>query len=419
MSYVLISIAVWLVSQLAANIVSLDHNLSSDITILGNETIGQNPLIGVCLKRYTCDASGAKRNDVPVDIPLEIRIPHFTSDEGGGEEKVKLSLQSFICHQGTSISSGHYISYIRGTAPIVDGDYRSNRKLSNANRPPGYSAERWTRFNDLAIPRVEHVDVKEALRTEMPYLLFYQLQSYSNVSLPDLEPPSYNTSTCEATLMESPLVEPQQGYFDGAVDSRIPSIQFFKAISHPESQQSLHSPENNIEYRRGSLAFTDNSMTSTANSVLGSQPSTPIEETTAQRMARAAQKFTRSNKSRPPSQCGETRNENRISATFSRLNIMKSKEQLEKYENPDPRDSTAAPDTVVKSESEPRRSINFEAPTDVTEHLNEVHPNVRRSRSRKGKDRKRDKSMAPSEKAEGHHHHGHRERVQDRECQIM
>ncbi|EKD18971.1 uncharacterized protein L3040_008559 [Drepanopeziza brunnea f. sp. 'multigermtubi'] len=403
------------------------ENPSSESTLPNSEPIDNNPLIGVCLKRYGFDEKGPKRNGIPVDIPLEIRIPHFTSSEGGVEEDVKLSLQSFVCHQGDRIDSGHYISYTRGTAPIVDGDYKSDRKLVNANRPPGYSEERWIRFNDLAKPRIENVDVREALGTEMPYLLFYQLQSYKTVTPPDPEPPSYHESNFEANLINCTPQEDRPSYFDSAAYDPTLSGRVSEEVPLSDTpRHSLNLPEGSIESRRGSLPSTEYSLASTANSILTtSQPSTPVEETTAQKVSRAAHKFTRANKTRSTSQSEdksvENRVEKRISNTFSRLAMMKSKDQVvTKPDNQNPEESTGPSDTIINpADVEPRRSIAIETPTEQTEHLSEFNADVGRSRSRKGKDKKREKSKGPSERSEGHYYGHYKEKVQDRECTIM
>ncbi|KAH6715259.1 ubiquitin C-terminal hydrolase family protein [Leptodontidium sp. MPI-SDFR-AT-0119] len=394
------------------------------------------PVLGICLKRYGVVDGRPVRKNTLIDIPLDIRLPHFINDNGDVDEdgpligQFKLSLQSVVCHRGTSTSMGHYISFIRGTTPIVDGDSRSSRKLSDANRPPNYSEERWIKSDDLACPRVITVDIETALKNEMPYLLFYQVQPYENVSPPpgpgpDVEPPSYTDTAFEVNLTESTPVDNQPGYFDGARDDPTPSIRVSTDMERPQTpRRSINLPEDRSEIRRGSLAFTENSMASTSSSVLGtSAPVTPIEETTAQRMSRAASRFAKlPNKSRPTSQSGESRVENRLSSTFSRLNLMKSKEQLNNIDNV--KHSMSTGDVA----SEPRKSITIEEPkSEFKGHLTESTPNINRSKSKKEK--KRDKSKGPSEKLDDAHQHGHshkdkgkgkaKDGVPDRECIIM
>lgn len=389
----------------------------------------REPLIGICLKRYDIDPKThlPRKKNTLIDIPLDIRMPHFVDDDEGQDgppEYFKLSLQSIICHRGVSTMSGHYVSYIRGTSPIVDGDSRSKRKLSNANCPPGYSKDRWIRSDDLAKPRIDTINIEEALKNDTPYLLFYQALSYEVPSPPDSEPPSYNESTIEVNIdAGTPLLERNPVSLDGATDEPPPSFQMSRDSSRPGTpRRSINLPEDRSEFRRGSLAFTENSMASTASSILDvAGASAPVEETTAQRMSRVAQKLTTRlpSKSRPPSQSGEKSTENRFSATFSRLNLKKSKDPLHKPDTP--RESTGSGDAVVIPEAIKTASIE-EPVIDTTEHLSEVDPNIDRSMTKKEK--KRSKSQAPGEKADSHHHHllkdkGKGKAEHDRECTIM
>ncbi|KAI9794708.1 MAG: hypothetical protein M1835_006444, partial [Candelina submexicana] len=133
------------------------------------------PILGLCLKRYSMFPNGtAKRLDTFIDIPLEIALPHFiqddTTEEGGPLfGNFKLSLQSVVCHRGTSIHSGHYVSLVRGEA--------SNAvTLSQAGATSEDQEDHWMLFDDLAKERVSYVDIKKLLETESPYLLFYQVQ---------------------------------------------------------------------------------------------------------------------------------------------------------------------------------------------------------------------------------------------------
>lgn len=120
----------------------------------------RRPVLGLCLKRYSwTPKKGAQRDPRRVDIPLEIALPTFVTDDEMGEDdgtlygNFKLVLQSAICHRGNSVHSGHYIALIRG------------------------EEGRWLRFDDLALSeRVSTVDHKKAFDEESPYMLFYQVQ---------------------------------------------------------------------------------------------------------------------------------------------------------------------------------------------------------------------------------------------------
>lgn len=119
----------------------------------------RRPVLGLCLKRYFWTKDGPQRDPRQVDIPLEIALPTFVTDDEMGEDdgtlygNFKLVLQSAICHRGNSVHSGHYIALIRGGEGI------------------------WLRFDDLALAeRVTTVDHKTAFVEESPYMLFYQVQ---------------------------------------------------------------------------------------------------------------------------------------------------------------------------------------------------------------------------------------------------
>lgn len=398
-----------------------------------------SPVLGICLKRYGMKENGEPfRQNTFIDIPLDIRLPHFIDEtlipeDGPQIANFKLSLQSVICHRGTSVQSGHYISFIRGTMPIPDGDSQSTRRLSSASHPPHYSEERWIKFDDLAEPRVSYVDIEKAMKDEMPYLLFYQVQpntDTSTLSPPESEPPSYADSAAQSTTdvnVENQPPKPQ-GYFDGAKEDPTPTIRLSTEVDRSSSppRRSINLPED----RRGSLAFTETSLTSGASSIqVTSAPVTPNEETAAQRMSRAAARFTgkSGSKSRPSSQSGESR----ISGAFSRLNLMRSKDNLNKRDPPP--EELREPMPVPKSEaSEPRVSITIEEPARPSElqlGLKAAEPVVERSKSKREK--KRDKSKGPSSERndENHHerHHSHHKEKgkgrskedSDRECSLM
>lgn len=404
------------------------------------------PVLGVCLKRYTFTSEGQPiKKKTYIDIPIDLRLPHFVNENGEDDKdrplegQFKLSLQSVICHRGDVINQGHYVAYIRGSAQAADGDSHSTRILSDSERPPGYSEERWIKFDDNATPRVQYADIGEALKRETPYLLFYQVQPIYDVTAPpltDLKPPSYTDSGVAMSVTEcSPNPNEMQssnpsGYFDGPTDESTPTIRLSSEYErHASPRISLNLPDD----RRGSLAHTEISVTSlasTASSVQAtSAPVTPSEETAAQRFSRAAASMTKfGNKSRPSSQSGE----NRISATFSRLSLMgtKSKEQLSK--NDIIKEAPNEASTGSNAIAEPRRSITIDELSLRANHegLQMTAADGTIGRSKTKKEKKRDKSKGPSEKGEHeHHHHTHKDKgkgkakdenkVPDRECTIM
>ncbi|KAK2602485.1 hypothetical protein N8I77_009013 [Diaporthe amygdali] len=315
----------------------------------------QRPVVGICLKRYMYTEDGlAKRQNTFIDIPDSLRLPHFmmVDDAKLEEDSVlsqdyKLVLQSIVCHRGDSVHSGHYISFARVNPKLLT----DNRRHDN-DPPPDYEDAQWVKFDDLALEnRVSYVDdIKESLKQEMPYLLFYQIVPMCDVTAAstagsETEPPSYNDSALNVTTtgITTPGLEidrlglsrPASGYFDSPIlSSAGPSIRFSSELERPpwislsveddgQHSSSLLSPNAS---RRGSVAFSEpigHAQAITPESGL-SPAVTPNEESTAQRLSRAAAKFTKS-RSRPTSQAGE----NRISLTMSRLTFnKKSKDTL-------------------------------------------------------------------------------------------
>jgi hypothetical protein len=395
------------------------------------ENLSLCPAVTISLKRYGMSADGKPiRKNTLVDIPLDIRLPHFIEDDRIPEEgpmirRFKLSLQSGLCHRGDSLNAGHYIAFVREATPIPDGDFQSTRKQSDSSNPPRYSREKWYKFDDLASPRVQEVDIQEAIKSEMPYLLFYRVEpiyEMSSASLANTQPPSYADSRVDIqnnNLDSHPDGTDeslnQQSYFDGTRDASTPAIRLSAELERPPTpRRSINLPED----RRGSLAFTEPNLTSAGSSIHGgsvilatSAPATPSEETAAQRMSRAASKVFKATKSRPTSQSGE----GRMSGAFSKLNLMRSKDSLNKSS-----ENSKDPAPITDGAADPRTSITIDEGSRPHEGL------VDRSKSKKEK-KKRDKSQGPVEKTEhheNHHHNLHRGRgrakdVPDRECIVM
>ncbi|KAI5862762.1 cysteine proteinase [Durotheca rogersii] len=307
----------------------------------------QRPVVGICLKRYMMDERGImKRQNTYIDIPDSMRLPHFIMDErhveaNGLAADYKLVLQSVVCHRGDSLHSGHYISFCR-IAPKLLTDNRRH----DSDPPPDYEEAQWVKFDDLATEnRVAPVDdIKQSLKDEMPYLLFYQIVPIvdvadSSTEGTDAEPPSYNDAALNLTNSETSAAQSQ----DRLVVSRQPSSYFEGTGAQPSSSGSVRFsaeleqlPRRSFAdedgfltvSRRGSIP-SDLNMTSSGLLALdGPSPAvTPGEEpTTAQRFSRAAARFRGGNKSRPQSQAGE----GRISLTVARIGgLMKpSKEPL-------------------------------------------------------------------------------------------
>lgn len=129
-----------------------------------------------------------------IDIPLEIRLPHFISDGseddgfGSSFSKFQLSLKSIICHRGVSLDTGHYVSIVRPTNEEIGKFPEGEGEIE-----PKY---KWLLFDDLSKERVHYVDVRKALKDECPYLVFYQVQLIDEYAdSEDGLPPSYAEAT--------------------------------------------------------------------------------------------------------------------------------------------------------------------------------------------------------------------------------
>lgn len=263
----------------------------------------------------------ALRRDTYIDIPLEIGLPHFIQDDKMEEDgpvfgNFKLSLQSVVCHRGNTVDSGHYITLNRGQAPNAG---------PNANAPHNDPQDCWMRFDDLAAERVSYVDIKQALKDETPYLLYYQVQPIDEepvyVSYEE-KPPSYsesdskdsgvaglsgNNQNSKDSIEEAPEVGEVEDISDiGRCKFDRPSLEI------PRGRQSMTSD------RRMSIPLTDTYADSTRldpNAYTGSRRESKVD--TAGSASRA----------------GSQTRDNRLSTTFSRLTGRGSKETAETTES--------------------------------------------------------------------------------------
>ncbi|KAK1835348.1 ubiquitin C-terminal hydrolase [Podospora conica] len=311
----------------------------------------QRPVLGICLKRYMMTEEGLPiRHNTLVDIPDSLRLPRFmirddadiAEDPSGLSGEYKLVLQSVVCHRGNSLHSGHYISFARVAPKLLKDDRHDAR-----DPPPCYEEARWAKFDDLDVDnRVTFVDdIKEALREEMPYLLFYQIVPIVDVcdissdeSIKD--PPSYIESSLHSpssrparvdSLSElgAHLSRPASGYFDssttlvqnGRSASSSPGTDLppFHTGGGTFYGHQLNVPDS----RRGSAALSDTYAVLTPESqpsptFTPAAPSTPQEENTGTRLSRAAAMFSgmTSTKSRPASQASEGRTSLSIFGAF-------------------------------------------------------------------------------------------------------
>ncbi|KAI1099869.1 cysteine proteinase [Jackrogersella minutella] len=357
----------------------------------------QRPVVGICLKRYMMDEYGyMKRQNTYIDIPDSLRLPHFIVDKRHVEESglaadYKLVLQSVVCHRGDSLHSGHYVSFCR-VAPKLLTDNRRH----DSDPPPDYEEAQWVKFDDLAIEnRVTLVDdIKQSLKEDMPYLLFYQIVPIVEVATSstegtDVEPPSYDDAALNLTNSETSAAQSQDklsvsrqpsSYFDNAVlqPSANSSIRFSTELERP--RRSFADEDGFLSVSRRGSIHNDSNLPSPAAGSEGPSPAvTPGEETTAQRLSRAAARFRGSNKSRPQSQAGDGRK----SLTVGRFGVFmkSSKEPL--------RDSTS---TEAEDEYEFVENISKDH---LKENETDVTPTQKRGKSKsrfdkgKGKDNKK------------------------------
>ncbi|GAP89102.1 putative ubiquitin carboxyl-terminal hydrolase [Rosellinia necatrix] len=312
-----------------------NSNPQSDLEVARH--FSQRPVVGICLKRYMMDKNGTpKRQNTYIDIPDSLRLPHFIVDdrhveEGGLTAEYKLVLQSVVCHRGDSLHSGHYISFCRVAPKLL-----TNNRRHEKDPPPDYEEAQWVKFDDLASERVTAIDdIKESLKQEMPYLLFYQIVPIvgvapSSVGSIEAGPPAYDDGTPVPIATDAPgyqeyhmVSRKNSGYFENSngLPSAAPSVRF-SAELEPPTRHSFADEDGFLSTsRRDSIAYGD-LMTSGSSTASNdhSLAASPGEETTAQRLSRAAARFKPSSKSRPHSQGGETR----ISQTMSKLGLMKS-----------------------------------------------------------------------------------------------
>lgn len=150
----------------------------------------KRPVLGIALKRYQVSNQGvASRLSTYIDIPLEIAVPNFVSDDDMDDDSplvgnFKLVLQSVVCHRGHSVNSGHYVSLVRGQAANAQGSRPGSSAGLEGDDDP------WMLFDDMAKDRVTYVDIEQKLKEECPYLLFYQVQPIDEDLLFG-DPPSY------------------------------------------------------------------------------------------------------------------------------------------------------------------------------------------------------------------------------------
>jgi hypothetical protein len=368
----------------------------------------RRPVLGICLKRYTMLPNGTpKRLDTYIDIPLEIALPHFVSDDRMAEEgplfgNFKLVLQSVVCHRGVSVDSGHYISLIRAN---------SHERPSTSVTEEDEDVGAWLRFDDLSNPRVANVDIKRALREESPYLLFYQVQPIDDVVASRGDPPTYAEAQSgmisSVPSRETLLSSPDAGVTDAESGGEWEKVN--QTDVHPESVTS-DEPAGRVSMssnRRSSVAFDEFESVSRGRT----EPHTPADESKTGFLSasrRGSRTWLGGTKSRPTSQSGE----GRLSLTLSRLTGRGSKDKLAITEAESSEDPVIVINPAEGSDSAPDVH-NSPSPT-----KDKKDSTITRRKSKKEKKHSRSKSRdALAELGEkGKHKDKNRP---DRECSVM
>ncbi|KAJ5182724.1 hypothetical protein N7492_000340 [Penicillium capsulatum] len=284
----------------------------------------KRPLLGISLKRYTFTPEGkAMRLNTYIDIPTEIALPHFIQDDGLNTDgstfgSFKLSLQAMVCHRGDSVDSGHYIAIVRGTSPNVAPPGSSDSSTTTE------APKHWMRFDDLATERVTLVDIEHALKTESPYLLFYQIlpidQDPGMANFSDNAPSSRASDTTldidmadiSRKLMSVSAEDTEDSTLDGQPSVR-PSVE----VTRPDgtaTQATDHSGS------RSSVTFSEAiPNASKSRSVQSSSPKlAPLGEEGV-KPSFGFRRGSRHSKSNSASRTGSQAGENRISSTFSKF----------------------------------------------------------------------------------------------------
>lgn len=144
-----------------------DGNIQS-IAKNSKEFINRRPILPICLKRYSYNDSKAQRSQKRIIIPPIINIPRFIADDDDDDAAgdFKLILESAVCHKGTTITLGHFISVTRKNTQILD---ETDDEAYNAP---------WYLYDDMKKKsRVVEKSFKDIFNTEWPYMLFYRLVS--------------------------------------------------------------------------------------------------------------------------------------------------------------------------------------------------------------------------------------------------
>lgn len=144
-----------------------DHSIAKN----SKEFVNRRPILPICLKRYSFHDATASKAKRRIIIPPVINLPNFVADEDNDDlanstNSFKLILESAVCHRGTSVTLGHFVSVIRKDTNNLQ---ETDEEAHNAT---------WYLYDDMKKKsRVIEKTFKEIFDTEWPYMLFYRLVS--------------------------------------------------------------------------------------------------------------------------------------------------------------------------------------------------------------------------------------------------
>ena len=362
---------------------------------IANHFSKTRPILGICLKRYLVDKKGkAERLDTHIDIPLEIALPHFIQDDSMAEDgpafgNFKLSLQSIVCHRGTSVDSGHYLSAVR---------YPNTAKAQDTESPR--APDQWLKHDDLAKERVVKVNIEHFLQHECPYLLFYQVQPI------DSDASDVSEFTEDPRLGNPPSYAESLGH-----GSNGPTI----SIDDSGAPEEMQTYDNGLQVLPNSLGATSgvSSPTGAESTVDRRRPSGEVKRGRLRMLSRT-------NSSDPTS--SENASGRRLSASLSRManrmNISRPASMISSTNEGFPRESVPpiANDPHIQPSTPRLYGTSPRAETFSTRQASEVDA---------GKLQKEPKEKGKARGSQHQHHHvltkgrHHKEEKPDRECRIM
>lgn len=217
------------------------NQLNESVAKSSTEFAKRKPILPICLKRYSFNPqnSQANRSQKRIIIPPIINLPQFVADDINDEisGEYKLILESALCHRGTSISSGHFVSAIRKNTHNIN---QLDDEASNAT---------WYLYDDMKKKsRVVEKSFKDIFSTEWPYMLFYRLVSI------DESNNKFNSSTSSLLLKNN-----------NAGGSSNASINSNPIIPPKGFKTKYWSEENNDETLTPIMSISNSNVASTSN----------------------------------------------------------------------------------------------------------------------------------------------------------